>query len=75
MAGVTACSAATGWVEGGVFEAVLETLTELPGRAHPCADGIKKGLGRPRRSVARAVALPASSIHAVTEGDVHSASC
>ena len=57
------------WVETGVFEAMLETLAELAERdasadmidrtvvrAHHCANGIKKGLKKPRRLAARAAA-------------------
>ena len=76
------------WVESGVFDAMLETLAELAGRdrtadmidstivrAHHCAVGIKKGLGRPRRSAARVVASPPSSTPDATAKAVHSASC
>jgi len=51
------------WVEQGVFDALLKTLAEVVGRdrsadmidstvvrAHHCAAGIKKMLGRPRRA-------------------------
>lgn len=57
------------WVETGVFEAMLETLSELAERdasadmidstvvrAHHCAAGIKKGIKRPRRLSDRAAA-------------------
>ena len=76
------------WVETGVFDAMLETLAEMAGRdrtadmidstivrAHHCAVGIKKGLGRPRRSAARAAASPPSSTPGATARVVHSASC
>ena len=76
------------WVEGGVFDAMLETLAEMAGRdrtadmidstivrAHHCAVGIKKGLGRPRRSAARAAASPPSSTPGAMAKVVHSASC
>ena len=61
------------WVEMGVFDALLETLTEMVARdtsadmidstvvrAHHCAVGLKKGIRRPRGSAARAVASPPS---------------
>lgn len=62
------------WVETGVFEAMLETLTELVERdrsadmidstivrAHHCAVGIKRGLRRPKRLVDRAAGSQPSS--------------
>lgn len=75
------------WVELGVFDALLETLAELAGRdrsadmidstilrAHHCAAGIKKELGRLRRSAARAAASPPSCTRAATPADCRSAS-
>ena len=75
------------WVETGVFDALLDTLAELAGRdraadmidstvvrAHHCAAGIKKELGRPRRSAGPAAASPPSSMPAATRADCHSAS-
>ena len=57
------------WVETGVFEAMLESLSELVERdasadmidstvvrAHHCASGIKKGLNKPRRLADRVAA-------------------
>ena len=57
------------WVEGGVFDAMLETLAEIAGarrsadmidstvvRAHHCAVDIKKGLRKRRGSAVRAAA-------------------
>ena len=68
------------WVESGVFDAMLETLTEAVERdasadmidstvvrAHHCAVGLKKGIKRPRGLAARAVASPPSSTPAVTD--------
>ena len=62
------------WATTGVFDAMLETLAgavERDGRAdmidstvvraHHCAVGIKKGLGRPRRLADRAAASPPNS--------------
>ena len=62
------------WVETGVFDALLETLTEMVERdtsadmidstvvrAHHCAVGLKKGIKRPRGLAARAgVSAPSS---------------
>lgn len=76
------------WIETGVFDAMLETLAEMAARdrsadmidstivrAHHCAVGIKKALGRPRRSVAHAAVSPPSyTPDATAEGD-RSASC
>ncbi|MCQ8278839.1 transposase [Acetobacteraceae bacterium KSS8] len=75
------------WVELGIFDALLETLSELAGRnrsadmidsmilrAHHCAAGIKKELVRPRRSDAPAAASPPSCTPAATRGDCDSAS-
>jgi hypothetical protein len=58
------------WVLSGVFEAMLETLAAVVERdttadmidstvvrAHHCAVGLKKGIGRPRGLVDREVAL------------------
>jgi len=76
------------WVESGVFDTMLETLAEMAGRdrtadmidstivrAHHCAVGTKKELGRPRRSAAHAAASPPSSMPDATARVVHSASC
>jgi transposase len=62
------------WVETGVFDALLETLTEMVERdtsadmidstvvrAHHCAVGLKKGIKRPRGLAGRVVASPPSS--------------
>jgi transposase len=61
------------WVETGVFDALLETLTEMVERdtsadmidstvvrAHHCAVGLKKGIKRPRDLAGRAAASPQS---------------
>jgi transposase len=63
------------WVETGVFDAMLETLSELAGRddtadiidstvvrAPHCAVGIKRGLRKPRRLADRGVDLRPSSM-------------
>lgn len=76
------------WVETGVFDALLETLAELAGRdrtadmidstvvrAHHCAAGIKKVLGRRRRSGDRAAASPPSCMRAATPAACRSVSC
>lgn len=76
------------WIETGVFDAMLETLTEMAGRdrsadmidstivrAHHCAVGIKKELARPRASAARAVASPPNCTSDVTARGDRSASC
>jgi len=68
------------WVETGVFDALVETLAEMPGRersaniidctivrAHHCAVGIKRGLRRPRRLADRGAASPPSFTPAATE--------
>lgn len=75
------------WVEMGVFDALLETLTEMVERdtsadmidstvvrAHHCAVGLKKGIRRPRGSAARVAASPPNSMPAATDTDGHSAS-
>jgi hypothetical protein len=62
------------WVSTGVFDAMLETLTEMVERdvtadmidstvvrAHHCAVGIKRGLRKPRLLVDREVASAQSS--------------
>jgi transposase len=67
------------WVEGGVFDALLESLTELVERdpsadmidttvirAHHCAAGLKGGIRKPRRSAGRAAASPPSSTPVAT---------
>ena len=76
------------WVEMGVFDALLETLTEMVARdtsadmidstvvrAHHCAVGIKRGLSKPRRLADReAASLPSSTPDAMPEAS-RSASC
>ena len=75
------------WIETGVFDAMLETLSEMADRdrsadmvdstvvrAHHCAVGIKKGLRKQKRSAARGVALPQSSMRGAREKDARSAS-
>jgi len=75
------------WVELGVFDALLETLAELASRdrtagmidstilpAHHCAAGIKRALGHPRRSGARAAASRPSCTPDATREDCFSAS-
>jgi transposase len=67
------------WVEGGVFDAMLETLSDLARRdrradmvdstvirAHHCAVGIKRGLKIRRPSAARAAASRPKSTPAAT---------
>jgi transposase len=67
------------WVEGGVFDAMLESLAEIAGRersadmidstvvrAHHCAVDIKKGLSKRRGSAARAAASRPSSMLVAT---------
>jgi transposase len=67
------------WVETDVFDAMLETLSEMVERdtradmldstvvrAHHCAVGLKKGIKRPRGLVGRAAASPPSSTPAAT---------
>ena len=76
------------WVETGVFDALLETLTEMVERdtsadmidstvvrAHHCAVGLKKGIRRPRGSAARAAGSPPSSMPDVTATAGRSGSC
>lgn len=73
------------WVTTGVFDAMLETLTEVVKRdasadmidstvvrAHHCAVGIKRGLSKPRRLADREEASPPSSTPAAMPGDVRS---
>ena len=61
------------WVETGVFDALLETLSEMVERdtsadmidstvvrAHHCAVGLKKGIKRPRGLAGRAAASPSN---------------
>ena len=75
------------WVETGVFDALLETLTEMVERdtsadmidstvvrAHHCAVGLKKGIRRPRGLVARAAASPPNFTPAATDKVDRSAS-
>ena len=67
------------WVTTGVFDAMLETLSEAVERdtsadmidstvvrAHHCAVGLKKGIRTPRRSAARAAGSLPSSTPAAT---------
>lgn len=74
------------WVETGVFDALLETLSEMVERdtsadmidstvvrAHHCAVGLKKGLKSTRSSAGHAVASPPSSTPDVTDTADHSA--
>jgi transposase len=69
------------WVSTGVFDAMLETLTEMVERdvtadmidstvvrAHHCAVGIKRGLRKPRLLVDREVASAQSSTPDATQG-------
>lgn len=76
------------WIKGGVFDAMLETLAEMAGwdriadmidstivRAHHRAVGIEKGLGQPRRSVARAAASRPGSMSGATARAARPASC
>lgn len=73
------------WTVSGVFDAMLETLAgaverdasadmidSTVVRAHHCAAGIKKELGRPRRSVARAVGSPPSCTPEAMPADARS---
>lgn len=75
------------WVTSCVFDAMLETLAELAGRdtdadiidstvvrAHYCAVGLKRGLGKPRRLADREAASPPSSTPGPTQGACRSAS-
>lgn len=75
------------WVETGVFDALLETLAEMVERdaaadmidstiirAHHCAVGIKGGLSRRKRLVARAAASPPNCMPAATPEVARSAS-
>ena len=76
------------WTTTGVFDAMLETLAEVVERdaradmidstvvrAHHCAVGIKKALGTPRRSAARAAGSRPSSTLDATLRDARSPSC
>jgi len=76
------------WTTTGVFDAMLETLAEVVERdgradmidstvvrAHHCAVGIKKELGMPRRSAARAAGSPPSSTPGAMRRDARSPSC
>jgi transposase len=76
------------WIESGVFDAMLETFSEMIERdtsadmidstvirAHHCAVGIKKGLKKPRRLADRVAASVQSSMPAATPKVGHSASC
>jgi transposase len=75
------------WVEMGVFDALLETLSEMVERdtsadmidstvvrAHHCAVGLKRGIKRLRASAARAAASPPSSMPGATDTDGRSGS-
>ena len=76
------------WVTTGVFDAMLETLSELARRdraadmidstvvrAHHCAVGIKRGLSKPRRLADReAASAPSFTQDAMPEAS-RSASC
>lgn len=75
------------WVQVGVFDALLETLTEMVERdtsadmidstvvrAHHCAVGLKRGIKGPRGLAARAGASPPSSMLAATGMADHSGS-
>jgi transposase len=75
------------WTTTGVFDAMLETMAgaverdrsadmidSTVVRAHHCAAGIKKELGRPRRSAARAAGLPPSSTPEAMRKDARSPS-
>ena len=68
------------WVEMGVFDALLETLTEMVTRdtsadmidstvvrAHHCAVGLKKGIRSTRGLAGRAVASPPSFTPVATD--------
>ena len=68
------------WVETGVFDALLETLSEMVERdtsadmidstvvrAHHCAVGLKRGINRPRGLAARVAASPPSSTPGATD--------
>jgi transposase len=76
------------WVEMGVFDALLETLTEMVERdtsadmidstvvrAHHCAVGLKKGIRNTRGLAGRAVDLPPNSTPAATGTAARSGSC
>lgn len=75
------------WVETGVFDALLETLTEMVERdtsanmidstvvrAHHCAVGLKKGIKSTRGLAGRAAASLPNSTPDVTGTDGRSAS-
>jgi transposase len=75
------------WVTTGMFDAMLETLTEMVERdatadmidstvvrAHHCAVGIKKGRRKPRRLADRAAASAPSSTPGATPKAARSAS-
>jgi transposase len=68
------------WVEMGVFDALLETLTEMVARdtsadmidgtvvrAHHCAVGLKRGIRSTRGLAARAAGSPPSSMPDATD--------
>lgn len=76
------------WIETGVFDAMLETFSEMVERdtsadmidstvirANHCAVGIKKGLKKPRRLADRVAASAQSSIPAATPKVGRSVSC
>jgi hypothetical protein len=71
----------------GVFDALLETLTEMVARdtsadmidstvvrAHHCAVGLKRGIRSTRGLADRAVASPPNSMPDATDTDARSAS-
>ena len=77
-----------GWVEMGVFDALLETLAEMVARdtsadmidstvvrAHHCAVGLKKGIRSMRGLAGRAAASPPNSTPDATDTADRSASC
>ena len=76
------------WVEIGVFDALLETLTEMVERdtsadmidstavrAHHCAVGLTKGIRRTRGLADRAAASPPNSTPDATVTAARSGSC
>jgi hypothetical protein len=76
------------WVEMGVFDALLETLSEMVERdgsadmidstvvrAHHCAVGLKRGIRSTRASADRAVASPPNSTPDATVTAGRSGSC
>jgi len=76
------------WVEMGVFDALLETLTEMVARdtsadmidstvvrAHHCAVGLKKGIRSTRGLADHAAGSPPSSMPVATDTVGRSGSC